>query len=127
MKKLIYLLPIVATLGACATVPNELHQNEVFGAASAYGITQKLATLYGALQYCAKGTTTTASNYCQDPKIEVKIATANAKVSIARKGIENFVRDPKNYPGLTYGQLLATFNTAVQTLQQIEAENGVHA
>lgn len=124
-------LPLIAAAGlmalaGCATVPNPIHQNEVYGAAAGLGISQKAIELYGALPYCAVGTTTTATNYCQDPAVEVKLAKANADVSIARKALENFTRNPANYPGLSYSQLYATYQQAQAGLSQIAASNGVH-
>jgi len=114
-------------LAGCATIPNPVKQSYVYGAEAGYAATaQQLAIVYGSLPYCARGTTTSATSYCQDPKIEVQIAAANAKVTTARRALESFVRNPANYPGLTYAQLLTTFGDAVTTLQQIEAQNGVH-
>lgn len=112
-------------LAGCSTVPNVLHQNEVYGAAATYGVAQQGILAYGHLPYCAKGTTTSATNYCQDPAIEVKLAKSNAAVSVARKALEAFVRNPANYPGLTYAQLYATYQQAQATLSQIAAQYGV--
>lgn len=122
-------LMLVAALAGCGPTvfPNELHQNEVYGASAAYGATLQTAIkAYGHLPYCAKGTTTTLTNYCQDPVVEVKLADANAKVAIARKAIENFTRNPANYPGLTYSGLLGAYQLAQTTLSQIAATSGVH-
>jgi hypothetical protein len=125
-------LPLIAaaalavSLAGCSTVPNPIHQNEVYGAAAGLGISQKAIQLYGHLPFCAVGTTTSVTNYCQDPAVEVKLSKANASVSIARKALESFTRNPANYPGLTYAQLYDTYQKAQAALSQIAAENGVH-
>ena len=116
---------LLLSVAGCATVPNVLHQNEVYGAAATYGVAQQGIVAYGHLPYCAKGTTTSVTNYCQDPAIEVKLSKANAAVSTARKAVEAFVRNPANYPGLTYAQLYATYQQAQATLSQIAAQYGV--
>jgi hypothetical protein len=113
-------------LAACATVPNPIRQNEVYGGVAVYGVAQTAIEAYGHLPYCAKGTTTSATNYCQDPAIEVQLAKANGAVSVARKALEAFVRNPANYPGLTYSQLFQTYQQAQAALSQIAAEYGVH-
>lgn len=120
------LLCLMLPLAACATVPNPLKENEVYGGVAAYGVGQTAIKAYGHLPYCASGTTTSATNYCQDPAIEVKLADANAAVSIARKALESFVRNPANYPGLTYPQLYQTYQQAEAALSQIAAQFGVH-
>ena len=125
------ILPLAAvvlalSVAGCATVPNPIKQNEVYGGVAAYGVAQTAIIAYGHLPYCAKGTTTSATNYCQDPAVEVKLAAANAAVSTARKALESFTRNPANYPGLTYSQLLSTYQSAQSTLSQIAASYGVH-
>lgn len=113
-------------LAGCATVPNPVKQSYVYGAAASYGVAQEAIKFYGHLPYCAPGTTTTTSNYCQDPAIEVKLANANAAVSTARKALEAFVRNPANYPGLSYAQLYAAYQQAQTALSTIAAQTGIH-
>lgn len=121
-------LMLVAALAGCATVPNLVKSSYVYGADATYGATaQQAAKIYGSLPYCAKGTTTSLTDYCQDPRIEVQVAKANGDVATARKPLEAFVQNPANYPSLSYSQLLGALQTAVTTLEKIEAQNGVHA
>lgn len=115
----------VAALAGCASLPNPIHQNVVYGGVASYGVAQTGIEAYGRLPFCAPGTTTSVTNYCQDPAIEVKLSKANADVSIARKALENFVRNPANYPGLSYTQLYDAYQQAQAALSQIAAQNGV--
>lgn len=125
--KLLSLLASLAlvALAACATVPNPISQTTAYTLSNAYGIAQSAAVAYTALPFCAKGTHASATVYCKEQPIVIQLANADAKVRVAQKSLEAFVRNPANYPGLSYGQLFAALQSAVTFFSQLEATNGV--
>jgi hypothetical protein len=115
-------------LAGCAmnAVTNPVDKTFVYQAENAYGVAQSAAVAYTALPFCPPGLHASATLYCKEQPIVVKLAAADADVKIARKALNSFVQNPANYPGLSYGQLVQAFQLAVQTMSKIEAQNGVH-
>jgi hypothetical protein len=115
-------------LSACAmnAVTNPVDRTFVFQADNAYGVAQSAAIAYTALPFCPKGQHASSTLYCKEQPIVIQLANADAKAQIARRALNSFVRNPANYPGLTYGQLVQAFQLAVTTMSQLEAQNGVH-
>ena len=128
MKPLFGAALLALALAGCSlnAVTNPVDKTFVFQAENAYGVVQSAALAYTALPFCAPGQHASTTVYCKEQPIVVKLAVADAKVKIARKALNSFVLNPANYPGLTYGQLIGAFQLAVQTMSEIEAENGVH-
>lgn len=117
---------VMIALAGCATVPNPVPAGTAYAGGAGYAVVQKAIQAYGHLPYCVKETTTSTTNYCQDPAIEVKLAKADGAVVTAYHALENFTRNPANYPGLTYAGLLTAFQQAETAASQIAATYGVH-
>lgn len=114
-------------LAACATVPNPISQSEVYGVENGYGVVQSAALAYIALPRCGAGQTTSLASVCSEHRVIVQLANADQKARIALNALEAFARNPKNYPGLSFSALLATAQSAISTLQQIESTNQIGA
>jgi hypothetical protein len=125
--KLFYAISLTSmlALGGCATIPNPISKTAAYGVVAAYGAAQQAALTYDRLPTCAAGTHFSATNPCSEHSVKVQIANADAKAQIARRALEAFVRNPANYPGLTYAGLLAAFNDARTAFSQIVATTGV--
>lgn len=117
----------VLLLAGCATIPNPISQSEVYGVENGYGVAQSAAVGYAALPRCPAGQNTSLANVCSQHGVIVQLARADAKARIALNALEAFARNPKNYPGLSFGALLATAQSAISTLQQIESTNQIGA
>lgn len=109
---------LIGGVAACATVPNPLHPNEVAVLQQAYlGLQQGFIT-YGQLPKCGPQ----ALVVCHKPAVLAAAQAADPKAVLAIGALERFVRNPNNYPGLTYGGLLANAKGAIATLEAIKAQ-----
>lgn len=118
-----FVLPIA---GCTTLIHNPVSQTQVYQLENGYGVAQSAAVAYSALPRCSAGTSATATNVCATQAIIKQLATADQKARIALTAVENFARNPNNYPGLSFSQLIATAQSAVTALSQIEAVNGVN-
>jgi len=117
MKRIVWLsLGLGLVLGGCASFPNPLTQAQVFQLENGYGVAQSAAVAYTALPRCRAP----AVAPCARAEVVAKLATADKKARVALDALEKFSRNPENYPGLSYAQLLAAAQQAVATLQQIQ-------
>lgn len=118
-------LALVA-LAACAVIRNPISQTTAYEVITAYGIAQSAAVAYTKLPFCPPGQHASATLYCKEQRIVIRLADADGRARIAQRALESFVRNPANYPGLTYVGVLQAFQSAVTAMSQIEAQNGVH-
>lgn len=107
----------VLALAGCGTVPNPISQVQVYQLENGYGVAQSGAVAYAALPRCAAQPV----QPCSKAKVVVALAKADKQARLALDAVEAFARNPSNYPGLSYPALLSAAQTAVATLQQIEA------
>ena len=116
------------TLCACAVLPKvalPVNEQEVFTLESAYGVAQSAAVGYTALGRCAAGAHASVANVCSEASVVVTLAQANHKALIALRTVEDFVRNPANYPSLSYGVLIASARSAISQFKALEAQDGV--
>lgn len=120
-------LTIVALLliAACARIPNPITPTVAYNLQASYGVAQSAAVSYTELRRCADGVHASITNICSEHAVIVKLADADAKARIALTALEQFSRNPDNYPGLTFAGLVAAAQSAVSVLVQIERSNGV--
>jgi hypothetical protein len=125
------LLALAFIMAGCTTlfptVTNPINQTQIYGLENAYGVAQSAAVAYTKLPRCAAGVHASATNICSEHAIIVQLASADQKARLALTAAESFARDPGNYPGLSYADLIKAAQLAVTTLSQIEAVNGVGA
>lgn len=112
---------LALALAACGTVKNPLQPSMVYNLENAYGIVQSSAVAYDKLPRCSA----TQTILCSKAAVVVSLAKYDGEARTALSALEAFVRNPANYPGLSYSQLLSTAQTAISTFQAIEAQNGV--
>ena len=117
---------LMLPLAGCTTlIHNPVNQTQVYQLENAYGLAQSAAVAYSALPRCKAGTSATVTNVCATHTIIAQLATADQKARIALTAVESFSRNPANYPGLSFSQLIATAQSAVTALSQIEAVNSI--
>lgn len=121
MKRLVVLVGVSIGLAACGTVKNPLQPQVVFDLENGYGVAQSAAVAYSSLPGCASGVPAP----CANRGVVVELANADSKARVALKALEDFVRNPANYPGLNYSQLLSAAQNAIAVLKEIETQNGV--
>lgn len=126
MKRLFSLtaggLAAALALASCGTVlKNPLQPSLVFNLENAYGVAQAAALTYSKWPRCSA----TVTVVCSRASVVVQLGEADKKARIALAALEAFVRNPSNYPGLSYAGLLAAAQSAVAALQQIESTNGL--
>ena len=128
MFKFLATVSLALCMAGCSlnAITNPISQTTAFQVINVYGLAQSIAVGYTKLPFCAPSVHASSTNYCKEQSIVRQLATADAKANVARRALESFVQNPKNYPGLNYAQLYSAFQLAVSTFSQIEAENGVH-
>lgn len=108
-------------LASCAGIKNPLQPQVVYDLENGYGVAQAAAVAYSSLPVCQQASPAPCANH----GVVVKLASADKSARTALQDLENFVRNPANYPGLSYSQLLDAAQQAVLVLQEIETQNGV--
>lgn len=119
---------MVLVLTGCAVLPKvalPVNEQEVFTLESAYGVAQSAAVGYTALARCTPGTHASVTNVCSEAGVVVALAGDNRKALIALRTLESFVRNPANYPNLSYSVLLASAQSAMQQFKDLESTSGV--
>lgn len=119
------LLGLSLMAGCTTLIQNPVNQTQVYSLENAFGVAQSAAVAYTKLPRCAAGTHASAANICSEHAIIVQLASADQKARLALTAAESFARDPGNYPGLSYADLIKAAQLAVTTLSQIEAVNGI--
>lgn len=115
-------LGVALAVASCGTVlKNPLQPSLVYNLENAYGVAQASAVSYTKLQRCSASVTV----LCSRASVVIQLAGYDSKARIALTALESFVRNPKNYPGLSYATLLAAAQEAISAFQQIENSNGV--
>ena len=122
---LIGLVGFVLLAGCTTLFQNPVNQTQVYSLENAYGVAQSAAVAYTHLPRCAAGARASAANICSEHAIIVQLAAADQKARLALTAAESFSRDPGNYPGLSYADLIKAAQLAVTTLSQIEAVNSI--
>jgi len=82
---------------------------------NAYGIAQSAAITYTRLPRCAA----VPVPPCSKASVVLSLAVADKKARIAIKALEDFSRNPDNYPGLTFSGLYDAAKTAISTFKKI--------
>jgi hypothetical protein len=121
------LLPLAdcTTFNPFASVTNPLNQTEVYQLGNAYGTAKALAVGYAALPLCPAGTAITITNLCHAKSVLKTIQADVHAADTAYTALQAFARNPANYPGLNFTQLLQTAEGAIATLSQIEAQYNI--
>ncbi|HTJ56694.1 MAG TPA: hypothetical protein VL418_03905 [Devosiaceae bacterium] len=114
-----------ATLNPFATVTNPINQTEVFQLGNASGTAKALAVGYAALPLCPVGTAISTTNICHSKSVLVTIQKDVHAADTAYTALQAFARNPANYPGLNFSQLLQTAEDAIATVSQIEAQYNI--
>ena len=113
------------TINPFATVTNPINQTEVYQLGNAYGAAKALAVGYAALPLCPAGTAIGVTNICHDRGVLKSIAADVHAADTAYTALQAFARNPANYPGLNFSQLLSTAEGAIATVSQIEAQYNI--
>lgn len=122
MKKFLA-IALIGALASCGTVlKNPLQPSLVYNLENAYGVAQASAITYTKLPRCS----TIQPIICSKAIAVVELASYDKKAKIALGALQSFVRNPQNYPGLTYASLLSAAQQAISAFQTIETTNGVN-
>lgn len=119
---------LLSLLGGCSVLPaitTPINATEVFTLENSYGVAQSVAVAYSALPRCAAGTSASPTNVCAKQAIIASLATDNHKALIALGALEAFVRNPANYPNLSYSALAAAAYSTVSQFSALETQDGV--
>ncbi len=114
MKKLILVGILLALAGCASAIVNPIESTRVYELENAYGLAQSGALTYVALPRCP-----IAAPLCSKANIVVALGQADKKARIALNAVEDFSRNPGNYPTLSYSSLLAAASSAVQVFQAL--------
>lgn len=110
---LVAVFALALAMGGCAKFTNPINQTEVASIGGAYGALQSAAVTYDGLPVCNEALGIT--KLCRTVAISALLAKYDAAFTTAYDRLEAFVRNPKNYPGLSLTQLYAAawdgFNT----------------
>lgn len=122
-----FVLPIAGctTLNPFATITNPINQTEVYQLGNAYGSAKALAVGYAALPLCPVGTKIGVTNICHDKSVLVTLDKDVHAADTAYTALVNFARNPANYPGLSFPQLLSTAQNAISVVSQIEVQYNI--
>lgn len=120
MKKFL-VIGLMAALVSCGAIKNPLQPSLAYNLENAYGIAQASAIAYTKLPRCTAVQTT----LCSKATIVVKLASYDKVATTALAQLEAFVRNPANYPGVTYTSLFSAAQNAIAAFSAIEQENGV--
>lgn len=121
MKQFLACCVIGLGLVACGSIKNPLQPSLAYNLENAYGIAQASAVAYTKLPRCSATLTT----LCSKASIVVKLATYDKVAITALQQLEAFVRNPNNYPGVTYASLFSAAQNAIAAFSAIEQQNGV--
>lgn len=110
----VVLVALALGLGGCISVPNPIEASKVFELENAYGVAQSAATIYVRLPRCA-----VASPPCSRAANVIAIGEADKKARIALGALEDFARNPQNYPNLNYSALVGAATSAIGVLQAV--------
>jgi hypothetical protein len=114
MKVKFALIAGMMALAACASIKNPIQSTQVYELENAYGVAQSAAVSYVALPRCP-----TAAPLCSKANSVVAIGEADKKARVALSALEDFSRNPQNYPNLSYGSLLAAARSAINVLSSL--------
>lgn len=115
MKRVGILLPALVLLASCASgITNPVKATQVYELENAYGVAQSGAVTYVALPRCP-----VAAPLCSKANIVVALGEADKKARIALSAVEDFSRNPGNYPTLSYSSLFDAATSAVQVFQAL--------
>lgn len=114
-KSVIVAAALMVGLAGCKTITVPINQTQAYQLENAYGIAQSAAIAYTKLPRC----TEIVVKVCSKASVVVSLAAADKKARIALKALEDFTRNPKNYPGLTFSGLFDAAKLAISTFKEI--------
>lgn len=123
LRNLLLGVSLVLALAGCANFAPHLDttpvtQTEVFQLGNAYGVAQSAAVSYASFPQCSEAMGIT--KLCRSPAVTKLLAQYDAAFNTAYLRLTAFVRDPANYPGLSFGQLYSAAQSALATLTDAE-------
>lgn len=105
----VIVIALALGLASCASIKNPIQSTQVYELENSYGVAQSAAITYTKLGRCAPSPTPP----CSQAKVVVAIGEADKKARIALSALEDFSRNPGNYPTLSYASLLSAASSAI--------------
>lgn len=105
---------VVCALVGCASIKNPIQSTQIYELENAYGVAQSAGVTYVSLPRCP-----TATPFCSKANVVVAIGEADKKARIALNAVEDFSRNPANYPTLSYSSLLAAAQSAINVFSAL--------
>lgn len=117
MNKIAFIgMACALALGGCASgIKNPIKSSEVYQLENAYGVAQSAGVGYVKLPRCS----TVPTPPCSKAKNVVAIGEADVKARAALNALEDFARNPANYPELSYSNLLSAAQQAIALFSQL--------